>query len=307
MSEDVSDRDGKVVVAFCHNTEHHNPGFVTCLVQLLVEDGKRWGRIDDVIQLGGSPRLTSNRNKICSAFLDEHDAPWLLMVDADMLFYADDLEKTMQAADKDSRPVVSGLYFGGQVDGMVKPHAYMKSQTPGAFHPITSIGDGGPGTWDGNLAKVDAVGAGWVLVHRSILELMRDTYAPTGAPFFAEAYIDGQEVGEDIVFCMRLDTLKVPLYLHSGVMLGHSKPGVVDQYEHRKATRRMEAGASEEDLMRWYQGRGKALSEVPEPSIDRYLIDPPRVASLHAAAGPPGLNRQQRRDRERAEKKARAS
>lgn len=215
----------RVLVGYCH-PDHLVALFHQSLVQLLIADRDRH-QIADVISSISSPRIAATRNMLVAAFLCHPDKPeWMLMLDADMTFGPELIGHLLEAADPTERPIVSGLYFGGKVDGKQRAHAYLLSNTnPPSFNPIEGIN--GPGEW-GPVARVHAVGAGCLLMHRDALYKIGEQHKDTGFPWFVEGAGGGQEYGEDISFCLRAFALDIPIHVHTGVICGHVKYGIVD-------------------------------------------------------------------------------
>lgn len=293
-----------VVIGYMTQTGHMDPGFAICLSQMQNWDAHNTRRIRELICFQSSPRITSVRNRIVNQFLDAHVAPWLLMIDADMLVSADCVERLLRVAHPEDRPVVSALYFGGQVDGDVRAHCYMAGTEPGKFVAIDASGAGQmkPGEFEG-IVQCAAVGAGCLMVHRDVLVAMRDAYQDTGASHFAEAYAKGEEVGEDVTFCMRLTAMGVPIFCDTEHVVGHSKPGVVDDVEFRKNLSRRQNGATDDEVTGWYMSRRGLVPRRPEPGVAPALdivkiASEPRPSLLAATAVP--RNREQRRAFERS-------
>lgn len=220
-----------VLVASCH------PDHVVALFHQAMKQIERADRgrdlICDVISAISSPRIASTRNTLVAAFLCHPDKPeWMLMLDADMTFGPDLIVDLLEAADPVERPIVSGLYFGGQVGGKQRAHAYVLSQSdPPSFNPIEGIE--APGEW-GPVARVHAVGAGCLLMHRDALFKIGQEFKDTGYPWFVEGAGGGAEYGEDIAMCLRCLHLNIPIHVHTGVILGHIKMGVLDEVSYRE-------------------------------------------------------------------------
>lgn len=222
-----------VLVASCH-PDHVVALFHQAIVQMLVADrADDRGYIADVISAISSPRIASTRNMLVAAFLCHPANPtWLLMLDADMTFDRDLIPRLLEAADPTERPIVSGLYFGGQVNGKQRAHAYVLSDSegPASFNPIEGIH--APGEW-GPVVKVHAVGAGCLLMHRDALLTIGQEFRETSFPWFVEGAGGGAEYGEDISFCLRAMHVGVPIHVHTGVVCGHVKMGVLDDSSYR--------------------------------------------------------------------------
>lgn len=211
-----------VVVGYC------SPGqtatlFTDSLADLMRVETRIIGRIG---MLSG-PRIATARNLICSSMLDMPQKPeWLFMVDADMGFEDDIVDRFLEAAHPKLRPVVGGLCFSGGRIGQPLPTLSVLADPKENDGKVTKTIYEYP---KDALCKVDATGAAGLFVHRDVLvqmheefKLMPDGY-PNPHPWFSETVHAGHEYGEDWTFCMRLRHMKVPLYVHTGIKLGHQK------------------------------------------------------------------------------------
>lgn len=170
--------------------------------------------------------IAGGRNDIVRKFLTR-SIEWLLMVDDDMTFPPDALEKLLASADPKLRPVVGGLCFGGG-RGSIYPTMYR------LVDPKENDGDprGHVNEWeDGELVKVDATGAAFLLIHRSVLVRMLEVFGEgtPAAPWFSFSAYKGFPFSEDWTFCLRLMQLEVPLYVNTAVKIGHEKSVVMDE------------------------------------------------------------------------------
>lgn len=220
-------------------------GFAQCLSALQVHDAKESHRILDVLGLIGPPRAAANRNFLTRAAL-KTSAEWVLMIDADMAFPADSLDRILAAADPDERPIVSGLYFGGKPEGPAIPHAYVPGESDTGFRPIDGM-DNTRSVWHG-VGQVGAVGGGFLLCHRLALEVVGQAYEATGHAWFAETVRDGHDIGEDITFCLRAAACGIPIHVDFDLKLGHIKTGVVDERTHKSFGEQIDAGWTEDEL-----------------------------------------------------------
>lgn len=172
------------------------------------------------ICLGSGPRIATTRNKIIRSFLDRTSAQWLWMVDADMTFTPDILERMLDC----DQQVVGALCFARNDDGTVYPTLY-RDNRPDGF--IDRVFDYEPDS----LMEVDATGAACLLVHREVLEKVGlDNDEPYR--WFADEAEDGREIGEDITFCLRVRKLGYPVYVHTGIVCGHVKTKIVTEQDY---------------------------------------------------------------------------
>jgi hypothetical protein len=217
--------DGKAVVAYLHPGEVAT-GFHTSLIDLLIHDMMTDRRI---VSGGGhfamrsGANIVNGRNDLARTFLDAHTAEWLLMVDADMTFGPDVLERLIEAADPTERPVVGALCFGVWEAGQhteIFPTLYWFTEDPKGVARAQEFPDN-------QLVQVGATGAACILIHRSVLQTMRNQF-PEPWPWFAEQVYDGRPMSEDITFCLRAGSLGVPIWVHTGIKTGHVKQRVIN-------------------------------------------------------------------------------
>ena len=256
-----------VIVAYAHPGEV-NGFFHDSLLRLLDYDRANAGQVAGRVSLRSGPRIATARNTIVRKFL-ESGAEWLWMLDTDMTFSHDTLERLMAAADPAERPVVGALCFGGSRGGVVFPTLY-RLRPPGPNQgPIEVIREYPPDA----LVKVDATGAACVLMHRSVFERIADFARPDGTVafpepmvWFAETVYAGIDFGEDWTFCMRAQQVGVPIHVHTGIKIGHVKPAVVDEaayIEYRERAAVVGEGGVRDAATRSSLGLASRPSEVP--------------------------------------------
>lgn len=190
------------------NTVSHN--FSWSLMETVRYYG---GTIHSVLPVRGYPGdgLIIARNESVRWFLKNTDAEWYWTLDTDIGFKQNTLSRLLQH----NAPVVSGLYstvFENGSDSMGGPQTWSRMplamrRTGNAFEQYE--------LYDG-VMEVDAVGAGCLLVHRSIMEALQPDW-------FTCMY----GMGEDFSFCTRVRELghkilcdtTIPLSHHKGVWL----------------------------------------------------------------------------------------
>jgi hypothetical protein len=221
---------GSVLVAYPHPGTVIQHSFASALMSLATWDATHHGRL---LAAGGplgvrcaSGQLVDARNMAMRTFLDEQRCEWLWMVDTDMGFPADALDRLVDAADPDARPVVGGLTFGLKMedpDGMGGYHTR-------PFPVMYDLGVGPDGTkgfglrWaypDNAVFQVAATGAACLLVHHTAAEKVREKFGPVW--FDHAKYPDGRIISEDLSFCWRLGVAGVPIFIHTGVKTTHAK------------------------------------------------------------------------------------
>lgn len=180
------------------------------------------------------PNIGPARNEICSSFLDRTTADYLLMVDSDMVFTADDVEEVLRVSRAQKvLSVVGGVCPAIHADGTKW---------------VVAMGDGTTGTvseldqrteFPEEPFRISFTGAAFLLIPRKILELfprVGDEKNPLdvadlgieAAPkkgtgiWFSPTYAFRN--AEDYAFCDRLkNTYGVPLIIAPKARIGHCK------------------------------------------------------------------------------------
>lgn len=242
LSKIVADhppRKDRVVVSWCHS-DHNAAEFTASLAGMVLYDARHGRHIcgngGGTIDLRSGPRVAEARSQICDHFLTTElfkAADWLLMLDDDMAFDADMVDKMMQVADPETVPVLGGLCFAGRPGGPQWPTVYrMYNEDDGTFgvEPVNDYPRDA-------LVKVGATGAACMLIHRQVLVAMSNHYGkqadgrPNPYPWFQEGLstAKGVPLGEDILFCKRAVMIGVPLHVHTGIKLGHCKTSLMTE------------------------------------------------------------------------------
>jgi hypothetical protein len=174
--------------------------FLDSLMDLLGEDGYR--TIAGTIRVETGPVLVAARNKLVQVFMEQMDFPWLFMVDTDMVFGPDVIDRLKQVA---SPHIIAGaLCFGWFSDARIaKPTLYGEG--------MAQITEWTPGA----LVPVEATGAACLLVHRRVLEAL-----PAGAWFKQSE--DGSW-GEDQGFFMNAAAAGIRAVIDTSTQVLHDK------------------------------------------------------------------------------------
>lgn len=193
--------------------------FASALADTLIADEKL-RRIRGKVSLQSSPRIVQARTDMVEAFLST-ELEWLLMIDADMYWEYPDFDRLCRAADKDKRPIIGGLCFGG-AKGQMFPTLYdIKIDEDGQIDS-TTIRD----YPKNKVVEVSATGAAFLLVHRRVFIRMINAFDQNGTnpyPWFNEVISRGRALGEDVAFCVRATSIDFKVHVHTGVRIGHEK------------------------------------------------------------------------------------
>jgi len=178
-------------------------------------------RFDHLVQVANIGLTTRSRNIVVKTFLETTDSEWLLMIDSDERLSVDAWLKLIDTAHHIDRPIVSGLVFAAFFDNddNLRP-------VPTIYRMIESGLESIDNYEVDSVMEVDATGTGCLLIHRSVLEKIRENATENQGKdwaWFVEGAIAGTYFGEDLLFSKRLKSLGYPIYAHTGAVLPHHK------------------------------------------------------------------------------------
>ena len=143
----------------------------------------------------------------------------MLFIDDDMQFTLAAVEKLLDVADPDTCPIVGGVYWSpsaGCTDTSDQVFPVVFSFDPGergSQFADTFVHRPMPRRWVAEQTapfSCDAIGTGFLLIHRKVFAAMTDHYPPPMHCFTMDA-IAGVASGEDLNFCSRAKELGFPI------------------------------------------------------------------------------------------------
>jgi hypothetical protein len=180
--------------------------------------------IEAIIEKHSGPLIASARNDLVSMFLTERRSPWLWMVDTDMVFAPDTLDRLIAAADPRQRPIMGGLCYMKVDESTVRPTMF--EMVPDENNPA-GFAYAWYDAWpEDQPFQVGATGAACLLVHRDALARIAagfGEHVDRVWPWFRESSNGNRRLGEDLTFCLRAGLAGLPVHVHTGVQLGHMK------------------------------------------------------------------------------------
>lgn len=225
----------RVAVGYVHGDQNESHSFLNSLELLRQYDAQAAQLLRGRYEMRcGSQGLVEARNEMAAAFV-QGDDEWLLCIDADMGFQPDALYKLLQAAHPTERPIVGGLCF---VARQVEPDGYQgyRVRPLPTLMDFRECDDGLRRFWSvplypvNSLVQVAATGMAFILIHRSVFERIAEKVGPTW--FDRAPGTDGKLLGEDVSFCMRAQTVGVPVFVHTGVRTTHYKSFWLGETDH---------------------------------------------------------------------------
>lgn len=174
--------------------------FLDSLTGLLGHDG--FQKILGFAAVETGPALVPARNHLARIFMETEGAEWLLMLDTDMVFGPDVLDRLLGVA---SPHIIAGaLCFGWFADARVaKPTLYNEQ--------METITEWTPG----ELVPVHATGAACLLIHRRVFEKI-------GGPYYFTQDPNGAW-GEDQGFCRNAAAAGVRIVVDTSTPVLHDK------------------------------------------------------------------------------------
>ena len=224
---------GAVTVGYIH-PGHLASCFTESLIEVLIADLTGPQRIlshahGKLAKECGAAGIVDGRNLLAKAMCDSSEAEWLFMVDADMGFAADTIERLIAAADPGERPVVGALCFAQKTDGRSSFHGIRYRAQPTLYRFVETdekVGVTPMFEYQRDaLVPVDATGGACLLIHRTVLERIRSQFGDVW--FDPITHPKGSTVfSEDLSFCFRATMVDVPLFVHTGIKTTHDKGSV---------------------------------------------------------------------------------
>lgn len=216
-------REGKVAIFYCTRGDNRME-FTQSLLALTQHSG---GTIIAAMGRIASGNLAVHRNETVEDFLMT-GAEWMWLVDDDMQFAPDTLDKLLEVTENTKEQVVGGLYCNIGLDGNLIPMAYYFDPETDRLHAYSSANIGKMIRDGGKSALVDSTGCGCLLVHREIFVGMLEQWGPP-LPWFANDIAFDRETkvpvvqGEDHTFFRRLREMGHRLQLRLDVEITHYK------------------------------------------------------------------------------------
>lgn len=201
--------------------------FCVSIARSIKQDSQERNLISDIFALPCSA-VALARNIVFRDFLEGSNSPWLLMVDGDTIWSADDIYKLYDIATKNDIKVLSGTYFIqiNCIEGCFHtvPAMFIDGYEKDIEHPqyIEIMNE-----LDKETIEVSWVGLGALLIHRDVLEQTKqvDNY---GFPYWcAEALVNGHFSGEDYYFSDNIKQQGHKIYATPQVIVGHVKKQVL--------------------------------------------------------------------------------
>jgi hypothetical protein len=215
-----------------------SPGHVvTDFMTSILDVARSQKQLGQFISLQGSGVISRLRNQIVATFLEKTTDDWLLQIDTDQRFTVDHFKKLVAAADKDKRPIVSGVVHGGWDVGELYLEPVPCIFKMGSDNGLYAVHD----YEEDSVIEVDAAGTGAIIVHRSVFERFvkeaDQTHQGSKWCFYQDMPLHHEWVGEDLLWCIRAKSFGYKLYAHTGVQMEHQRKMWIGAKQHKDFAR----------------------------------------------------------------------
>ena len=165
-------------------------------------------------------QIARQRDRVINHWYEGNKSDWLLWVDSDVVISPEKFKLLWDAKDAVERPIITGVYFTTDhpEEPLMDPQPTLfwfvaKGETIGIqrVHPLPKD----------KLLKVGAAGMGFVLMHRSVVDRIREV--TPDVPLFSDLGHGKNFMGEDIYFFALCDKADIPVYAHTDATVPHMK------------------------------------------------------------------------------------
>jgi hypothetical protein len=212
----INTNEETLTIAWCDNGNTDGK-FTEGLLYTVIHANQVGIKIAGAIRVNGN-QIARQRQTLFDSWADSLKTDWLLWVDSDIVLTIESLGRLLEAGDKDSAKIVSGLYFVSN-----EPEKSLMRPIPCAYNFINNMEqiEHLTNLPHDQVIEVDAAGMGLILMHKSIIEPIRKV---TGDNFvFSEINSRANFVGEDISFFKNVKRAGIKAYLHTGAIADHIK------------------------------------------------------------------------------------
>jgi GT2 family glycosyltransferase len=198
--------------------------FMSGITNTIIESKNNKLNIVNTIRVNGN-QIARQRQSLWDFWADLSDSEWLLWVDSDIVLTMPVLKMLWDTADKDKKPVVTGVYFVSSQNeqSLMQPVPAIYNETGDPYrtqiiHPLPQD----------KVIPVDIAGFGLMLMHRSIIEPVRKVAGDLSV-FGENQQAADKFISEDVSFCRKLKAAGIQLYANTGATVQHMKTFSFDQ------------------------------------------------------------------------------
>jgi hypothetical protein len=187
-----------------------------------------------VRKVSGTMGVAAARSEIAAYFLAHTDAEWLFMVDSDMGFAADTVDRMVASAEANSVPVLGALAFAQKQDPDLAPGDFgaVRMRIQPTLYSYQERANGERGFQSITKYRRDAfqhvagTGAACLLIHREALAAVGpEPFMPVTDPL-AGGHGTPRTFSEDLSFCIRVQAAGLDMGVDTSIKTTHYKGGI---------------------------------------------------------------------------------
>ena len=207
----------KICIAWCDNGTTEGK-FTEGLLSVALSGKLDKFPIDSFVRVQGN-QIGRQRQVLIDHWYDDLKSDWLFWIDSDIILTLDIWEKICTAADKDTHPMVSGVYFIAKEEygslPVILPCIFddIDEFLVKYHHPLPV----------NQILKVDCAGMGLTIMHRNVITRLREEYGAEESLFSENNLVGDKFIGEDISFFRKCKKINIPLHAHTGAIAKHIK------------------------------------------------------------------------------------
>lgn len=196
----------------------------------MIRDGGSFAR-----QLSGTMGIASARSEIAHYFLNSTDSEWLFMVDSDMSFGPDTVDRLVQSAETNNVKILGALCFAQKRDPDLQqgPYHVVRYRIQPTIYQYAEVKQTGEKGFQSitkykrdAFQEVSGTGAACILIHRDVLkDLGADPFYPITDPN-AGGNGTSRSFGEDLSFCIRVAAAGHRIGVDTSIKTAHYKGGI---------------------------------------------------------------------------------
>jgi len=201
--------------------------FTFGLVKTIMQASLSQRPFNSAFRISGS-HISKQRQLLINEWMEsDFTTDWILLIDSDVELKKEHLDKLIACADKDTAPVVTGLYFilryNEDSEYKVNPEPCIYSgdfEKNGFVSAIHSFAID-------SLIPIDYAGLGFALIHKGVIEKIYKKYP--NIFLFKENDKEGTSmIGEDFSFFQLIKNVGIQSYCHTGINPKHIKKIAID-------------------------------------------------------------------------------
>lgn len=160
-------------------------------------------------------QIANQRQTLLDYWYNNYDTDWLFWVDSDIFLTLDIWHDICNVANKDTHPMVTGVYFILKGEDGILPCIFddIDDSSIRYYHPLP----------ENQIIKVDCAGMGLVIMHRNVIKKLHEKYGKEKFLFEEKCMTNDLFIGEDISFFRKCKDADIPLYANTKAIAQHIK------------------------------------------------------------------------------------